>query len=243
VSWRGTARRSLPYLMTAAGGFILAYLLVAFFLFPETILPNDARVPNVVGLTYDDAVRRLTRDGFESATRERRYHASAPEGMVLSQLPTAGSSEAKGTEIKLDVSLGQRTGTVPPVAGMTVAQAQRALAEVGLEPGELVERESEAPRGQVVGSEPREGSKIPLPGSVNIVVSGGPQAVAVPDATGQDETEARSLLEQVGFRVDVRVDSLSTLPVGTVVAQTPAAGRRALAGSTVTITVSGAATP
>src|SRR5207253_3244549 len=57
MSWRGRLRRFLPYLISAVGGFLLAYLIVAFFIFPSGVIPEDVRVPNVVGLTYAEAVR------------------------------------------------------------------------------------------------------------------------------------------------------------------------------------------
>ena len=50
MSWRDRTRRLLPYLIVAATGFLAAYLYVFFFVFPSDLLPNDAKVPNVVGL-------------------------------------------------------------------------------------------------------------------------------------------------------------------------------------------------
>jgi len=59
VNWRATSRRLLPYALVAAGGFLLAYLFVAFVIFPPQIVPDDAKVPQVVGLLFDEAVTRL----------------------------------------------------------------------------------------------------------------------------------------------------------------------------------------
>ena len=50
MNWRATSRRLLPYALVAAGGFLLAYLVVAFLVFPPEIVPDDAKVPQVVGL-------------------------------------------------------------------------------------------------------------------------------------------------------------------------------------------------
>ncbi|HEU4566184.1 MAG TPA: PASTA domain-containing protein [Gemmatimonadaceae bacterium] len=243
MNWRGLARRSIPYAITAASGFLLAYLIIAIFVFPSSILPTDRKVPNVVGMTYDDATRELDRSGFRPATRERRYHASAPEGMVLEQEPVAGAVEGKGATVSLDVSRGQRMAEVPQVSGMTVTQAQAALESVGFEVGNVTRRDSEEPRGQVIAVEPREGTRVPVPATVTLVVSGGPTTIAVPDVTGQSGSEAQSLLQQVGFRVRMEVDSFSSMPPNTVVSQTPAAGSHAPVGTTVTITTSGSTVP
>jgi beta-lactam-binding protein with PASTA domain len=83
VNWRATTRRLLPYFLAAAGGFLIAYLVVFLFVVPTAIVPDDGQVPNVVGLTYDDATRRLRDAEFEARPGQRIFHASAPQGTVL----------------------------------------------------------------------------------------------------------------------------------------------------------------
>jgi serine/threonine-protein kinase len=130
---------------------------------------------------------------------------------------------------------------VPPLIGLTVAQAEQLLENEGLNLGEVSEREDAAPRGQVIASSPPTATRVPVPSVVTLVVSTGPKTVQLPDIVGQSGSQARSLLEQLGFRVVVQVDSFSTMPAGTVVDQDPAGGRSVRAGSRVTLTVSGAA--
>src|SRR5438270_505291 len=81
--WRGRLRRLLPYVVAAGGGFLLAYLIVAFFVFPAGVIPQDVRVPNVIGLTYSDAVQQLQQKGFTAERGESRFHNAAPKGTVL----------------------------------------------------------------------------------------------------------------------------------------------------------------
>ena len=70
MNWRATSRRLLPYALVAAGGFLLAYLFVAFVIFPPQIVPDDGKVPQVVGLLFDEAVTRLEAAGFKAKTGE-----------------------------------------------------------------------------------------------------------------------------------------------------------------------------
>ena len=65
-----------------------------------------------------------------------------------------------------------------------------------------------------------------------------PVRVAVPSVIGMSRSVATSLLEGEGFAVAVRTDYDPNYLSGTVLAQTPAAGREATAGTRVTITVS-----
>jgi beta-lactam-binding protein with PASTA domain len=244
VNWRGVARRAIPYLIAATSGFLIAYLAVAFLVFPPRIIPNDERVPNVVGMSVEEATRRLTAIGFRARNGERRFHASAPNGTVLGQTPPAGSVEAEGTDVVLDVSLGQRSGEVPPIVGLTRTQAEVALDNAGLNVGDVREIRDDAPRGQVLASDPSPGQRVPIPTAISLTVSLGPATVAIPDVTGQSYARARALLEQIGLRVGrVTVDETSLLAPNTVIAQSPAAGRSAIAGTSVSLTVSPAGSP
>ena len=59
MSWRSKVRTSLIYLVSMIGGFTLAWLIVAFVIFPTGVVPRDVKVPNVTGLMYDEAEQRL----------------------------------------------------------------------------------------------------------------------------------------------------------------------------------------
>src|SRR4029434_9834882 len=146
-NWRATSRRLLPYALVAAGGFLLAYLLVAFVIFPPQIVPDDAKVPQVVGLLFDEAVTRLEAAGFKAKTGEERFVELAPQCTVLEHSPPPGATEPRGTEILLDVSAGQRQVQVPSVVGLAQVVAEDAIEKAGLEVGDVKEQESPAARG------------------------------------------------------------------------------------------------
>jgi serine/threonine-protein kinase len=238
LNWRGRARTLLPYVVTAAGGFALAYLIVALFIFPKQLVSSDTTVPSVIGMSYDDANLRMDSEGFRVATREQRYHQSAPPGTVLEQSPPAGSREPRGTTVVLDLSRGPRFSEVPHVLGMTQSEAERLIEAAGLDRGIVNEIASEEPRGQVLESTPDAGTRLALPATVSLSVSAGPGAVDVPDVVGQAVSEARALLQQVGFRVRTRLDSLSSTPAGIVVQQRPFPGSSTRSGALITLTVS-----
>ena len=238
MNWRAASRRLFPYAVVAAGGFLLAYLVVAFLIFPPELVPDDAKVPQVVGLTYDEAVNRLEAAGFKARVGEERFVELAPKSTVLSQSPPPGSSEPRGAEIILDVSAGQRQLPVPPVVGLTQALAQDAIEKAGLEIGDVRERESQSARGAVLETSPPAGQTVSPSTRIDIIVSSGPPAVEAPDVVGQSYATARTLLEQVGLRVgDVTVDSLSTSIPSTVISQTPAAGSRLAPGTRISLTI------
>ena len=133
MSARTVVRRFLPYLVAIAGGFLVGYLLIFLFVFPTDVVPVEAKVPSVVGLTFDDAVGQLRKVGFDGAQEESRFHATAPKGSVLEQNPPPGAVMPRATKVMLSVSAGQRRARVPTVIGMTRERAQVTLENAGFD--------------------------------------------------------------------------------------------------------------
>ena len=68
--------------------------------------------------------------------------------------------------------------------------------------------------------------------------------VAVPDVVGMTQQGARAALEQTGLKVgDVLTVQSATSPVGTVVAQDPAAGAKVPENTVVSLTLAAQSTP
>src|SRR5471032_1728141 len=106
MSFRSRMRGSLPYVVAALAGFGLAFLIVAFFIFPAGVVPRDVKVPNVTGLTFDDAVQRLAQAGFKGEKGEERIDNASPKLTVLGQTPMPGTKDAIGSTVSLVVSGG-----------------------------------------------------------------------------------------------------------------------------------------
>ena len=240
MSLRGRSRRALPYLIAATAGFLIAYLIVAFVIFPADIIPDDALVPNVVNTSFDDASRTLGAAGFKAERGESRFHATSPGRTVLQQEPPAGSREKRGTVITLHVSSGQRTSAVPAVLGNTRQQAQIAIENAGLEMGRLEMQHSTRPAGQVIEVNPAVGEKLTLPARVDLVVSRGPATSELPNFIGQSLPQARTRLQTMGLLVGtVEIDTLSIEPANTVTAQEPQPGQTVISGALVKLVISG----
>jgi serine/threonine-protein kinase len=238
MSVRVRLRRSLPYAIAIIGGFLLAYLVVAFFIFPSGVIPRDIRVPSVTGLAFDDAVRRLAARGLRGVKGEERFHEASPKGTVLEQNPSAGARDVEGAQVTLTLSAGQQTARVPSVNGMQRADAQRALEEAGFDVGGVTERPSNTPAGEVIEASPRAGAEATIPSAVALVVSSGPTVVLIPSVVGQSVSQARLLIENAGLIVaDVRTPDGNPLSDSTavVVATVPGAGSQVATGTKVSI--------
>ena len=71
-------------------------------------------LPNVIGLTEEDAKKRLEKDGLKVGVITYVYNSPAPKGVVVGQNPSAGQEEqiGEGTAVDLEVSNGETQYTI-----------------------------------------------------------------------------------------------------------------------------------
>ena len=77
---------------------------------------KQVAVPNVVGMSQDNATTTLQQAGFEVSSTSAPSD-STPEGIVSDQSPGGGTQAAKGSTVTITVSSGPSTATVPDEVG------------------------------------------------------------------------------------------------------------------------------
>ena len=196
------------------------------------------QVPAVLSKTEQEARRALSDAGLE-VTVEREHHLRVPRGKVIATEPGPGERVRDGDTVTLLVSLGPERVKVPELAGEPLAEARQRLKDLGLVPGEVTRAfHPDVPRGSVIRTDPGPGELRRPNESVDLVVSRGAR-VLVPDVTGEEPSEARATLAELGLRVrfaERRVHSLED--AGTVAQQSVPAGEYAGRGETITLTLS-----
>jgi serine/threonine-protein kinase len=238
MNLRAGLRRAMPYLISAALGFTAAYIVIAVAVFPGGGGPDDITVPSLTGMTVDDATRRLTKVGFKIRQESSRPSEGSPAGTIIEQNPLGGAIARPGDVVSVVTSAGQRSLTVPETKGMSRRDAERALEEAGFSVGAVTQQTSDAARGTVLSSEPAAGEKVSVR-AVALTLSSGPASVTLPNVVGRPYADARSALEQIGLLVSGSgLDSVSTAPAGTVVSQSPTAGRTVPSGTTIQLRLS-----
>ena len=78
-------------------------------------------------------------------------------------------------------------------------------------------------QGVAIGTQPPAGTRVERLSRVLLVVSKGPQTVAVPDVVGDTESAAKATLNQAGLQVEVVAERANQSP-GDVLSQAPAPG-------------------
>jgi serine/threonine-protein kinase len=142
--------------------------------------------------------------------------------------------------------------SVPDVSGTSVLEATATLVEAELTVSGAVLEEFDLvlPEGTVKGTTPPAGTEIEKQSEIRLIVSLGPNPVAVPAISGQALDEIRSALETVNLILGTTspefndfVQRGSVLRLVDEAGTTLAAGSQVLAGSTVNAVVSAGALP
>ena len=127
---------------------------------------------------------------------------------------------------------------VPQVVGMKQDQAVTELEALNLK-YKIVEGESdEYDPGYVIDQSIEAGTKVKEGKIIEITVCVGSDAEEVPDVTDKTEDAATVILENAGFKVEVKEENSKDVEKGKVIRQSPSAGQKLDKGQTVIIVVS-----
>jgi beta-lactam-binding protein with PASTA domain/tRNA A-37 threonylcarbamoyl transferase component Bud32 len=219
---------------------VIAILLTGIAVGIWAIVNNSGgvTVPYIVGQKRTDAEATLTGLGLKMKVSKEVVDATKAKDTIVSQDPAANKKLEKGGTVEVVVSKGPELVTVPSLVGMSPAEAQAALAALGLKVGGTTDAfNAQVPKGKVASQNPNPNTQVPKGTEVAIVVSKGVETALVPDVTGQTQADATAKLSEAGFTADVRTVTSTTDPVGVVKSQSPAAGEAATKGSKVVINV------
>jgi serine/threonine-protein kinase len=204
--------------------------------------PGEVAVPSVDGLGSKEAQDQLRAAGLDPKV-EKTFSDEVANGHVIETSPAGGTTVERGSTVTLSVSQGKEKVAVPDVTGESEDNARSAIEGAGLRVGKVTEEESDKEIGTVIAQKPAAGGSVTKNTAIDLTVAKG---VAIPDVVDLDEDDARTQLEDAGFEVRVR-DQTVTDPAqdGVVLDQSPAADEERRKGSRVTIIVgrAAAATP
>lgn len=200
---------------------------------------QTAEVPSLEGKEEQSAVDDLRALGLNA--NPVLQESEAPEGRVIGQVPSAGSTADPGSTVTIFISAGppESPVTVPQLEGKEEQSAVDDLRALGLNANPILQ-ESNSPEGRVVGQDPPQGSIVNPGATVTITVSLGPKEVLIdiPLTDGTLEAGARSALTTAGFTVTDRTVASATMSEGRVLRSDPPSGTAAKEGATVQLIVS-----
>jgi eukaryotic-like serine/threonine-protein kinase len=221
----------------AIGVLALALVAALAYVILSGVLAADTKqVPRVTGKQLVEARAVMERAGFEVQTE--RVQSAQPFDQVLDQDPNGGEEADAGSTVTLEVSGGPGDVLVPAVEHLSEVQAARELRRADLKVTIDPEFSDKVKKGFAIRTVPREGTEVTKGTRVRLLISQGPEQVAVPDVTGQSRDAAEARLRDAGFEPAVEEAESEDVAEDDVISQDPAGGTKVTRGSTVTITVS-----
>ena len=194
----GTVTRTDP----AAGSLLLRDGTLKVYL---SIGPKLNMVPNLIGKNLIEATAALREANFWIGTTSQSFN-SQPLGTVYDYTGSDGSVLEDGSKIDLKISLGP----IPSVQGVTVELAKTLLTAAGLKVGVLSYEYSDTyAKGQIIALVPQT-TELTTGGTVDLTVSKGSDLVIMPKVVGETISASKLALEQLGLRVVVDTNALSS---------------------------------
>lgn len=202
--------------------------------------PPEVAMPNVVGLSKEEAQKEIENVKLKFEIEKEEYNKDVPEGFIISQDPTYMEKFNKvkqGSTVKVVVSKGEEKTTVPKVVGMEKDKAVKALEDAKLKVEIVEESSKKVQEGYVISQETSPDTEAFAGDTIKIHVSTGVEKATVPDVIGKSQADAKKTLEAQGFVVAVTTSEDSSKENGIVLKQSLDSGKTVEKGSTVTITV------
>ena len=204
---------------------------------------DEALVPSLVGATLEEAIRRLVAAGLELGDVTEEPTTEDEVGIVLAQSPEPDTSLAPGSPVDVTVSTAPDQFLLENLRGRSFRDVSFVLTDAGMVVDQQDAYDSQIAEGLVIETIPGPGL-IDVGTTVTVIVSLGPEPVAVPSLIGRTLEEARALLQPLGL---VLVQSTATVVnqdlAGKIAEQFPDAGEELLPGGRVLVTLAVAPPP
>ncbi|PZR53174.1 Stk1 family PASTA domain-containing Ser/Thr kinase [Xylanimonas oleitrophica] len=134
---------------------------------------GTVELPDLTGLSRDDALARLQELGLNSSQRDQPSAEHAP-GTVIGQRPAPGNVE-RGTTVEISIAVEPPTETtsVPDVRGMTWDEAQDTFGQYALNARRAQAPSNQVEAGRVISTDPAAGTQVDEGTTVVVVISSG----------------------------------------------------------------------
>ena len=236
----GTRVWSAGKLVLLAGALLTTYVLFAAASMRVALRTREAQVPNFTNRTANEATAIATELGLGmKVDAVRRPDPKIALGRVVAQEPAPGSTARRQRSVKIWLSAGQHSATMPLLVGETERTAQLRLTQDGLTLADLSEIRSQdfAPDVIVAQTPPAKS----VGGPVALLVNRGERGASyvMPDLIGVNGDRAAEILRNRGFRVAVVGSTpYPGVAAGVVIRQNPQAGFQIGPGEPISLEVS-----
>jgi serine/threonine-protein kinase len=236
----GTRMWSAGKFVMLVGALVATYVLFAAASMRIALRAREVTIPDLTNRTANDATALASDLGLTLRVDEtRRPDPKIAAGRVLAQEPAAGEIARRQRSIRIWLSAGQRSATVPMLVGETERTAQLRLAQDGLTLTGIAEIRSPSFASDVVIAQMPPAKTAA--GNVSLLVNRGDRGASyvMPDLIGVNGDRAAEILRARGFRVAVvGSNPYPGVAAGVVIRQGPQAGFQIGPGEPISLEVS-----
>ena len=227
-------------LVLLGGALLATYVLFAAASMRVALRAREVQVPDFTNRTPNEATSLATALGLGVTVDDtRRPDPKVGAGRVLAQDPAPGSTARRQRNVKVWLSAGQRSATMPLLVGETERTAQLRLTQDGLTLSDVTEiRSQDFAQDVIVAQTPP--AKSPA-GNVALLVNRGERGASyvMPDLIGVNGDRAAEILRNRNFRVAVVGSTpYPGIAAGVVIRQSPQAGFQIGPGEPISLEVS-----
>lgn len=194
-------------------------------------------VPKIIGLDKGEA-QTLVESKHLTFTEVGQENSDQPKGTVTVCFPDEGTEMKENQEVRVRVSKGPETFTVPYVKGLDKISAKAIIEQNGLVLSNVTEEFSDTiATGIVINQDPSADSTVQKGDKVNLVISKGAEVklTKVPDLFELSLNEAQRVLQNANLKIGntKEVETSDKLQDGKVFNQTIAANTEVKQGNSV----------
>ncbi|HKQ71368.1 MAG TPA: PASTA domain-containing protein [Polyangiaceae bacterium] len=225
----------VAFLTAAATATGAVYVIERYNILPHKVPTPEAVVPALQGVTEADARANAQAAHVSLLVASREPSAEAKPGTVLRQSIPGG--QRVPIDHPISIVLADELPKVPNVSGVTVGEATQRVEAHGyhLQVGATIAHATVA-QGLVIEQTPKADAPQAKGATVIVQVSAGPGDIDVPKVVGMSVEKAKTNLEKLGAKPQVRWVAMAETPTYVVLAQKPPPGQKIKPGGEVVLT-------
>ena len=227
------------------GSVIIAIALLGGIAFGSGLLTGGSTssnktvtVPNIVGMTLENATKELEKLGLKIKVLET-VESDEEENTIIEMNPVSNTDAKKGDIIEVKVSGGLSKVTVPDLRDYEINYIENLLSQKGLEWNITYKYSENIKAGYLISQYPERDKEVTKGTTIELTISKGPEEkfVSVSNYLGQNVDAAKSELEELGLTVILQEQQTDRESEnGVVLSQSLESGTKISAGAKITLT-------
>ncbi|MFW6160189.1 MAG: PASTA domain-containing protein [Acidobacteriota bacterium] len=222
--------------------FLNLFFLSAVISYQITIQGEMAKIPDLTGLTLDEAKETAVEKKFSVIQSGSQIDQKWEKGKIIFQEPPPESKIKLFKGVKVILSAGKEKVEVPSLVGKNFQPIGKYLEEFWLRKGKVSHvHTSKYSAGRIIAQSPLPGDEVPRDSYISLLVSQGAKEkrYLMPDLLGKKADRVTRWLREMEFRVgDIRQVYYPGLESGIIIKQFPPQGYRVQKRNLITLEVS-----